>query len=64
MEDLTLRAVPIEKLAIAEGIGNTTLGPDPTSSQDTFAAFVNAFVLGAFDYIDSFAVVHTIVMEK
>ena len=64
MEGLTFRTVPIGQLEIVEAIGHTTLGPDRTSSRDTFAAFVNPFVLGAFDSVDSFMVVRIVVVEQ
>ena len=64
MEELILGAVPTDQLAIVEATGCTTSGLDPTSSRDTFAAFVDRFSLGASDSVDSFMAVHTIVVEQ
>ena len=64
MGELTLGAVSTDQLTIVEAIGNTTSGLDLTSSWDTFAAFVDPFVLGASDSVDSFAVVRIVVTEQ
>ena len=64
MGEVTLEVVLTDQLETAGVLEHMTSGLDQTPSRDTFAAFVDPFVLGAFGSVDSFAEVRIVIMEK